>query len=824
LPKPLATVVPPVPAPPAAGVDLPAGSGRTLWWRWVRYFLPWALVLIISLAFYFKDRANDAVLAIEAEHAALIRNGDATATRMIQRVMSDTLLMSGGGALSRYVAGGSPAARAELGEEWVDVLRAMQVYDQVRFLDLTGRERVRVNFNDGQPGVVPDHLLQDKSDRVYFKQARDLGRGDFYLSPLDLNVENGKVEMPPKPVIRVAMPVFDRQGIRRGVLVVNYLANELLFRIGAMASASGVRLAVFNAEGYWLTGGEPGDEWAFVFGRAGTLETRFPGAWPRLLASDQGKFQDRHGLWLWSTVYPMVAAQTVSVAVNPRFSSVRTPAEQNALFWKVVSRVDQEKLDEIRQHSLRQLIISLTCGLLLLVLAAWRLALARQQQERAEESLRQLNQSLESQVTERTRRLQNEIFDRQMAERRYRESSEQYQQMLATTIDAYWLLDDRGGFLDANQTACTMLGVPRDVLLSMTMGDFDADPEGADLEGRIAELMLAGAKRFETRLKTSTGKLIEVEISASYLPEYQRFLVFVRDISERQQFERERRLAAMVMANADEAIFVAAADGKVLSANPAFSRVTGISQYDALRSQVDQLGITAVDGKLPLSRMLAMRPTWRSEMRGRRSTGEVYPVWFSATEVSAESGSPHHVCVFSDITEIKESQARLDFLAHHDALTGLPNRLLFHARLEHSLERAERAKTRVAVMFLDLDRFKEVNDSLGHAVGDQLLIDLAAAMSDCLRGEDTLARLGGDEFVILIENVVGNESVDAVIEKLKLVFPWVVSSGSHRIEVTVSIGVAIFPENATDADSLVMRADAAMYRSKEKGRNCATYV
>ncbi|HET6719955.1 MAG TPA: GGDEF domain-containing protein, partial [Rhodocyclaceae bacterium] len=184
----------------------------------------------------------------------------------------------------------------------------------------------------------------------------------------------------------------------------------------------------------------------------------------------------------------------------------------------------------------------------------------------------------------------------------------------------------------------------------------------------------------------------------------------------------------------------------------------------------------------------------------------------------------NYVCVFSDITEIKESQARLDFLAHHDTLTGLPNRLLFRARLEHSLERAGRSKYQIAVMFIDLDHFKDVNDALGHAAGDQLLIDLAGAMTGCLRAEDTLARLGGDEFVVLLEQVSGHDSVDAVLEKFRQVYPWAMGEPSQRIAVTASVGVALYPDNAVDADGLLLKADAAMYRAKENGRNQACYA
>ena len=792
--------------------------------RWFWYFVPWATVLLLVVGYYHHSRSADELAAIEAEGGAQVNKAAAALSQGLQRAVSDVLVLSTGALLASYVESGARVEQqSALAEDWLAVLMIKQTYDQIRYLDETGRERLRVNYNNGQPSVVPSAKLQDKADRPYFQHTRALSRGEFYLSPLDLNIEGKAIELPAKPVIRIALPMFDQRGQRRGVLVVNYLANDLLFRLKADTAASSTRLMLFNAAGYWLYGAARGDAWAFMYNRPLTLDLRYPGVWGQMLASDRGHRRDRHGVWNWATVNPLQEAEAISGRHNALFETSRPPAEPSAAFWKVASLLDQTRLSEIRRQRLESTLAVSLAGLVLLLLAAWRMAVARQEQEKAEQGLRRLNLTLEAQVVERTKRLQNEIFDRQMAERRYRESSEQYQHMVAATVDGYWLLDDRCGFLDANQAACEMLGVSRDALLSLTMVDFDAD--GSKLEGQLAGLMLTGAERFESRLRRLDGTVIDVEVSASYLPDYLRFIAFVRDISERKRNERERRLAAMVMSNADEAIFVVSAEGYVLSANPAFSRVTGIAAASVVGEHADRLGLSSADGLQPFSKLLAGKSNWRAEMRGRRKTGEVYPVWFSATEVrDADGNITHYVCVFSDITEIKESQARLDFLAHHDTLTGLPNRLLFRARLEHSVERASRAQSRIAVMFIDLDHFKEVNDTLGHAVGDQLLIDLARAMTGCLRGEDTLARLGGDEFVVLLEQVVGDESVDTVLEKFAQIYPWTVIGEGHRLEVTASIGVAIFPDNASDADALVMQADAAMYRAKENGRNRACYA
>jgi diguanylate cyclase (GGDEF)-like protein len=175
--------------------------------------------------------------------------------------------------------------------------------------------------------------------------------------------------------------------------------------------------------------------------------------------------------------------------------------------------------------------------------------------------------------------------------------------------------------------------------------------------------------------------------------------------------------------------------------------------------------------------------------------------------------------VFSDITKVKESQDKLDHMAHHDPLTALPNRTLFHDRLQHALLRAGRDGEQLAILFIDLDRFKNVNDTLGHHVGDELLKQVAAALTGQLREGDTLARLGGDEFIVLLENVGGQEGAGHVAEKLMSMFeqPFIVSD--YELFVTASVGISVYPNDTADLNMLIRNADVAMYQAKARGRN-----
>lgn len=211
---------------------------------------------------------------------------------------------------------------------------------------------------------------------------------------------------------------------------------------------------------------------------------------------------------------------------------------------------------------------------------------------------------------------------------------------------------------------------------------------------------------------------------------------------------------------------------------------------------------------------------WQGEIWDRKRSGEVFPVWECITAVKDESGKvSEHIAIFSDITTIKETEANLMRLAYEDTLTGLPNRLLYNDRLAQALAHARRHDTRAALLMLDLDRFKLVNDTLGHSVGDELLQAVATRLKTAVRAEDTVARLGGDEFAIILPHVV--ESADAALlaEKIVKLVSVPMQIAGHRLTMSTSVGIGIFPDDAEDAETLAKVADTAMYGAKSKGRN-----
>ncbi len=294
------------------------------------------------------------------------------------------------------------------------------------------------------------------------------------------------------------------------------------------------------------------------------------------------------------------------------------------------------------------------------------------------------------------------------------------------------------------------------------------------------------------------------------------------DITARKEAEEKLRLSATVIEHIADGVVVLDAHGVIVAVNPAFTQITGYTEQEALGQDhtLTRSGRHDPDFYADMWTEQVETGFWRGEIWNRRKNGELYLEWLTVSAVRDTQGqTTHYVGVFSDITKAKESQEKLDHLAHHDPLTALPNRLLFHDRLQHALLRAARDGEQLALLFIDLDRFKNVNDTLGHHIGDELLKQVARALLERLREGDTLARLGGDEFIVLLENIENQFGASQVAEKLVQMFEQPFMVAGHELFVTCSVGISVFPEDAIDLNMLIRNADVAMYQAKARGRN-----
>jgi diguanylate cyclase (GGDEF)-like protein/PAS domain S-box-containing protein len=297
---------------------------------------------------------------------------------------------------------------------------------------------------------------------------------------------------------------------------------------------------------------------------------------------------------------------------------------------------------------------------------------------------------------------------------------------------------------------------------------------------------------------------------------------FVQDITERMEEKDTLRLSAQVFDSSLNPIVIIDVQGIVQQVNRAFSQTTGYLSEEVIGKSVRLLQSHQVDEAFYeyIWHVIETDGVWEGEIWCRRKSGEDFPVWQSVTAVrDADGTNTHYISTFNDITEQKLSADYIYQLAHYDLLTGLPNRVLFSERCKHAIERAKRNHQMTVLLYLDLDRFKQINDSLGHPVGDELLEKVAERLRAQIREEDTVARLGGDEFVIVIEQVTderdGERIASKILEALRVPF----QLKNHELVISASVGISLSPMDGNDVATLIKHADLAMYRAKERGRD-----
>ncbi|TCJ11933.1 EAL domain-containing protein [Parasulfuritortus cantonensis] len=321
------------------------------------------------------------------------------------------------------------------------------------------------------------------------------------------------------------------------------------------------------------------------------------------------------------------------------------------------------------------------------------------------------------------------------------------------------------------------------------------------------------------------GTTVPVEVTASpirELGEISGVVTVFSDIRERLAVESKLRQSDAAINQTVEGVMITDARNRVVAVNHAFTRMTGYTESDIVGMEPKLLrsGRHTPEFFRAMWASIAETGYWQGEVYNRRKNGSLFPAWLSIAAILDDEGrATSYVAVFNDISDIKEKEAKLDFLAHHDQLTGLPNRALFGDRLEHAIARAARNRRHLAVMFMDLDRFKQVNDSLGHDAGDRLLVDCAARLTACIREEDTLARQGGDEFVILVEDLGDGRDAAQVADKLIAALRPAFAVQGHSVYVGGSVGISLYPDDGVDVPTLLRHADASMYLAKQAGGN-----
>jgi len=406
-----------------------------------------------------------------------------------------------------------------------------------------------------------------------------------------------------------------------------------------------------------------------------------------------------------------------------------------------------------------------------------------------------------------------------------RTSTEQLHELLEFSPTAIRIASNDGRrVIYANRRYSELLNLHQDEVLNIDPTQYYVDPDHYEA---YLDTINSGGKVSDVLTHLQIPGEGDKAVLATYVPiQYENescVIGWFYDVTEWLKAQEALRLHASVFDNAWEGILITDKNNRIITVNHAFTEITGYGQSELIGEDPGILASGRQDKNFYQSMWQSINETgrWRGEVWNRKKNGDYYAEILTISAIKDEQGEVvNYLGLFADITEIKNTERQLEDLAHYDALTQLANRTLLSDRLGQALAQARRRDTLLAVCFLDLDNFKPINDSYGHDVGDKLLIEVAKRLNAVVRSGDTVARMGGDEFVLLITNIDDIEELAPVLTRINQKIAEEISLDSHIFSVSASIGVAIYPLDNVDADTLIRHADLSMYEAKQAGRDC----
>lgn len=634
------------------------------------------LVLTFTIIHYYHYMVTRQIL--EVRESSYIKIGHEAIRNDVQTATSDLTYLADSTRMQALLMVASMETKAQLAEEFHSMMKAKKKYDQIRYIDATGMEVVRVNYNAGTPLTVPADKLQNKGKRYYFADAFKLGPREIFVSPMDLNIENGRIERPIKPMLRFGMPVFDRHGQKKGVVLINYFADTIRANISHFLGEVDSRPMLLNAQGYWLMSPEPKDEWGFMFKNQRRFDQRHPKAWEAVVRDQHGQVRTADGLFTFTTIYPLLESHTSSSGAAEAFAQSAHSLSDSDYYWVLVTHISQAQMNAHIQDHIQQ--GALQCGAVSLIILPliW-------------------------------------LFSRERIVRKWARSELRHNEQYLRTITAQLgegllVINRKGEVLTMNQEAEQLLGWQAHEIIGRNLGIV--------------------------------------------------FPLFPEDLAR--------------------------ADDKCLVAR-------------------------AINERIPYR---------KDSVSFRRKQGGSISVSFSVAPLQKDQHVLGAIITFRDITERLQLQAELQVMAKHDPLTGVKNRGEIERLLHQEWIRAERYQHQLAILMLDIDHFKQINDIYGHQAGDKVLQHACTEMERQLRESDQLGRYGGEEFLIVLPET-NLPSAQTIAERLRRsMADLTVSVDSHtQVRFTVSIGVGSYPGSAQDVEKLVQLADRYLYKAKNSGRN-----
>lgn len=488
------------------------------------------------------------------------------------------------------------------------------------------------------------------------------------------------------------------------------------------------------------------------------------------------------------------------------------------------------------------------------VLEAYRAEIARLEQiisvlvERAEQAINRPNSAfglfhatvlLEDQVRARTKELETALQSNVLIQHALNEAKqnvEKNEALLRNIIESspigLSIVDRSYQYTLVNEAFCNIVGYAREALKQLTPMDITWPDDVAQSKQYLDDLLNNNidAYQIEKRYRHVDGHPVWVLLTVSVMKDSNQqpilYIGQVEDISEKKYAEEQLKLASIVYQNSREAMMITDRNNAIIAINPAFTVLTGYSliEVKGKNPRILHSGRHDADFYAKMWTTLHQTHHWEGDVTNRKKNGELYTEWLSITAVTNQFNEiEHYVALFTDVTEEKKAAETIWQHANYDALTKLPNRRLFHDRLEQATKQSDRNGRSLALLFIDLDHFKEVNDTLGHQAGDTLLMEVSNRLSQQLRATDTLSRMGGDEFTAILNDITDKAHLTMILDNILrcLSAPFVMDGAS--VNISGSIGVILYPDDVKTTAKLIHGADLAMYSSKQHGRNRYTF-
>ncbi|RLL51881.1 diguanylate cyclase [Mariprofundus sp. EBB-1] len=405
-----------------------------------------------------------------------------------------------------------------------------------------------------------------------------------------------------------------------------------------------------------------------------------------------------------------------------------------------------------------------------------------------------------------------------------RESEAYFRQLFELHHDVMLLIDYQAGIiLDANPAAAEFYGYPLKKLRGMHVSQINAQHESEiDRDRKKAIVGEENIFTFEHRLANGDIRTVESHISLVSFRGKSLFFSIIHDITERIRADAELHIVTAAF-ESQESMVITDASGVILKVNHAFTKTTGYTMEEAVGQTPSLLKSGRHDASFYKSMWKTLKRTgkWQGEVWDRRKSGEIYPKWLMITAVKGDDDvTTHYVGLHLDITERKQAEEKINNMAYHDHLTGLANRALFFDHMQQAIAHGRRNKNFIAVLMLDLDHFKPINDALGHEWGDKALVEVSKRLLKCARATDTVARIGGDEFSIILLDGNSRNFACRMAEKIITAIGKPLALNDSQYSIGVSIGICLASPDDQDVEGIVSRADTAMYQAKESGRTC----